>query len=225
MRSATLCSRLAAASEGALDRIACVSAIPTPIVGGNPSNTIIGIVEDRASSFNTYGDYEAIRLTSPSLSTNQVLAANGLLRNVTDDADEFVSGTRVCFNGKTSDEERCAYNDAMGDEVYDDHTTFHVAAAFQTDVASDTWAQEGDSGSAVYRSLSSSSFRIYGIINGPVWHYDDDDILESPTDGGFYYTFDQDIQNAIGTSTLTVLSSIGSAEPEGRRSGEPGTEA
>ncbi|CAO5183652.1 hypothetical protein FAIPA1_520023 [Frankia sp. AiPs1] len=34
-------------------------------------------------------------------------------------------------------------------------------------------------------------------------HYDDYDILQTPTDAGFYYTFDQDIQNDFGTSILT----------------------
>ncbi|WP_041253622.1 hypothetical protein [Frankia sp. EAN1pec] len=183
---------------------AFVSVPNANILTGNPSNTIIGIVVDRRSGFNTYGDYESIRITSPGLATNQIIAADGLLRNVTDDADDFVANTSVCFNGKTSDEERCARNDAMGDEIFDDHVTYHVAAAFQSDVATKWWAQGGDSGSGVYRWIEDDDeFRVYGIIGGPIWHFDDDDILENPTDGGFWYSFDQDIQGAIGTSVLT----------------------
>lgn len=177
--------------------------VPNADILAGTTNTVIGTVVNQASGFNTNGDYEAIQLTFNDLATNQILATSTLLRNVTDDADAFVSGTRVCVNGFATNEERCAYNDAIGDAVFDDHTTFHTADAFETDVATNHWVDEGDSGSGVYRSLSSSSFRIYGVVDGPAWNFDDNDTLQSPTDGGFYYTLDQDIQDTIGTSVLT----------------------
>jgi hypothetical protein len=182
---------------------ATVAVDNAPPFGGD---TVIGTVVDQRDPGDTDGgDVETILLTFNNLASNQIIAGSTTeLRNITDDADDFVAGTVVCVNPKSTDAERCATNDTVEDIALDGGgVVYHVADAYETAEATKTYVQEGDSGAGVYRSLSSTSLRVYGIMGGSSWHFDDDDILQSPTDGGFYYTFDQDIQDDFGTSVLT----------------------
>ncbi|MCK9877518.1 hypothetical protein MXD59_17355 [Frankia sp. Ag45/Mut15] len=52
--------------------------------------------------------------------------------------------------------------------------------------------------------MSSTNLRVYGILGGTWLEFvDPDDIFSDIDEAGFYYTFDQEIQDDIGTSVPT----------------------
>jgi hypothetical protein len=166
-------------------------------------NTAVGYVASRQSGHNTRLDVETIKITFPRMATNQIIATRGTVwRNVTDDADRFVSGTRVCFSGAVSGSEKCAFNDAQGAGIWPDGSVVrHVTSALESSVATKDFVKGGDSGSPVYRSLSRHELRVYGIVDGSFWTEDQNG---DPLDGGFIYTFDADIRRDFRTAALQV---------------------
>jgi hypothetical protein len=163
----------------------------------------IGTVVDALDGHNTDADAEIISLPFSALATNQIIAqAISIWRNVTDEARTFVEGTPVCFSGQTSNGQKCALNAEIGNIIFPDGSVHHDAAiAFNPFIHVDDYSLSGDSGSAVYRSLSNNSLRVYGINDGSTYIEDQNGTIEA---GGFYYTFDTHLHNDFGVSALTT---------------------
>ncbi|MBE3200200.1 MULTISPECIES: hypothetical protein [Parafrankia] len=175
---------------------------PTLIEDDN-GNTI-GAIEDSYDGHDDDVDVASIWIPARGLATNQIIAESGsVFRNVTDDADEFVEDTLVCFSGVTSGTEKCARNYEQGEVIWPDGTIFYNATrAMQWDENTEDFALDGDSGSAIYRDVNDifdDEFRVYGIESGTTWNEDDD---ENVVGGGFVYTFNTDIENAIDAHAL-----------------------
>ncbi|WP_433332410.1 hypothetical protein [Spirillospora sp. CA-294931] len=167
------------------------------------AGTQIGRVTEALDGHGDEADGALISLNSPDLATNQIIAqATSVWRNVTDEAERFVPGTRVCFSGAESNQQKCAFNANQGEIIFDDGTVQHdVSIAYNPQFPVDDYAPQGDSGAAVYRSLERDELRVYGITNGSAWYEDDDGTILT---GGFYYSFTTNIQEHFGVTALTT---------------------
>ncbi|WUI03924.1 S1 family peptidase [Spirillospora sp. NBC_00431] len=163
----------------------------------------IGLVDEVEDGQNTDSDAALIPLLFTHNGTNQIIAqASSVWRNVTDEAERFVPGTLVCFSGVTSNGQKCGRNYEETDIIWPNgNVHYDAAVAVNPNFPVRDYLLEGDSGSAVYRSLERSELRVYGVAGGAAWYQDDDGNVLA---GGFYYTFDTRLNRDWGAYARTT---------------------